>query len=933
MTAVVDEHALMHLNVGDFVAIMTHNMKDGNMHWTLGSVETPPYLRDVEIRLWERQRTEYYNEDVTPTNPETAELMKRIAQVKEDLQKSIAQSEDLTQQLRGRRASIMQQIAEADQYVAESNVVRNAARDDVESIPDRDWRELKSYRIPPKVVSVVIRAVMLLLSEDEARTWSQMQRVLRDFNFKRRITAYDPQQLSPERRDYILQECVSKKSFRYDRAMQGSVAVGPIYYWVLAQLDCGEAQSQKDRVNEEKMERQKELREVLKQISEQQKRISEYQELMDDLDDQLRMCNQHNDSSVSRSRRRSVAGGDRYADSFAAREGKGYLKPAFFTWKPTDRVIIVLRKNIVCNFNGVTTREQEEGYNLSDPQIRSLDDSLLRLQEAADGMSEADDDLEDDMFRQDEDALNNAPRNDEDIMKERELQAGEGGAVPSSDVKAQLQRKFEGKNWQRVLDRKRNAIEAAFAEESAECLQVPEYYISIEDLTIGSLIVDFTAQHDGRRSTRELQSCVDACGYPRVLSLYEEDDEEGEEEGPGHQMKFGGDHWADFAPAHRQEIEKAFLIDTSAATGVEQEGIEVQDIRVEEGEGLTIDYSMADKSCDPEQVQEQVDAYSYPEVWALYQRLAGLDEVGPTHQVRFRGERWADIMEDNKEVIKAAFAEDTAAALGISARQARPGGLRYEGGLTVPYTISGCSLDDDEVDQKAEDYSYPKMWALYDRLVAEAVGADYQKAFDGEHWETVLQVARPEVSEAFCTDTANAVKSAPGQVVPRSVDTDQDRLLISYNVGGSHLRAEAVREDTREYPYPEVWALYQQVVAEEDEGTTNLSQRFDGEAWEAINNAIGDQVRQAFTNDVAAATGANPRCILVHDIKTSKKGMTIEYGVLREEGESAHCVCKATKEWQYPNLWALYEENKDSGAPRGFGGTGERESGILERRF
>ena len=937
MTAVVDERALMHLNVGDFVAIMTHHMKDGKMHWTLGSVETPPYLRDVEIRLWEKQRMEYYNEDETPENPETAELMKRIAQVKEDLQKSIEQSKDLTQQLRDRRAAIMQQIAEADQYVQDSNAVRNAARDDVESIPDRHWQELKSYRIPPKMVSVVIRAVMLLLSEDEARTWPQMQRVLRDFNFKRRITGYDPaQQLSPERRDYILQECVSKKSFRYDRAMQGSVAVGPIYYWVLAQLDCGEAQSQKDRVNLEKVKRQKELREVLKQISEQQKRITEYQELMDDLDDQLRMCNQHNDSSVSRSRRRSVGGGDRYADSFAAREGKEYLKPAFFTWKPTDRVIIVLRKNIVSNFNGVTTKEREEGYNLSDPQIHQLDNALMHRQQAVDGMNDDDDEAEEDMFRQDENEVSNAARSDEDIMRER--QAAEAGAESTTEVKTQLQRKFEGKNWQRVLDRKRDAIEAAFTEESAECLEVPEYYISIDDLTIGSLVVDFTAQHDGRRSGEELQDRVDACGYPKVLSLYEEDDEEGEEEkveeeGPEHQMKFGGDHWPDIAPAHRQEIEEAFLVDTSAATGAKREDIEVQDIRVEEGEGLTVDYSIADKSRDPEQVQEQVDAYAYPEMWALYQQLAGLDEAGPTHQVRFRGERWADIMEGNEEAIKVAFAEDTAEALGISTRQVRPEEMRYEGGLTVPYTIRGCSLDDDEVDQKAEDYGYPKTWALYDRLVAEAVGADYQKAFDGEHWEAVLHAARPEVSEAFCTDTANAVRSAPGHVDPRSVDTDQDRLLVSYNVGDAQMRADEVREDTREYPYPEVWALYQQVVAEEAEGTTNLSQPFDGVAWQAINDAVPEQVRQAFTDDAAAATGADPQHVFVHDVKTSDKGMTVEYGIAREEGQSAHAVRKAAKESLYPTMWALYEEHKDKGASRGIEDVGERESGILERRF
>ncbi|KAG5476496.1 hypothetical protein LSCM1_04208 [Leishmania martiniquensis] len=958
-TVTVSENALMYLSVGDFVAIVTHHMKDGKLHWTLGTVETPPYVRDVEVRLWEKQRYEYYDEDDTPANPETAELMARIAQVKQDLQASIDQAEALTQQLRERRAAIIKQIGEAETYVAESKAVCEAACEDVESISDRYWQELKSYRIPPKMVSVVIRAVMLLLSEDDARLWPQMQRVLRDFDFKRRITSYNPShQLSTERRDYILQECVSKKSFRYDRAMQGSVAVGPIYYWVLAQLDSGEAQSQKDRVDQERVARQKELRLVLQQISEQQRRITEYQELMEDLDDQLRLCNQRNSNgssvgvrsqsqSVSRSRRR-IWSSDRYNESFAGREGKQYLRPAFYTWKPTDRVIIVLRKNIVCNFGAVTSQEQEEGYTMSEPQIRMLDAALISCQQALEMMSGGDEEredeaLEEDMFRQNNDEVGGTMRNDEEILHARRMSATAGKPTPmptpqadgtdtfgmgAATATSKLERTFEGKNWHRVLDRKRDAIEAAFTEESAVCLEVPVYYISIDDLKLGSLIVCFSALHDGQRSDVELQGRVNAYGYPKVMLLYEE----GEEyyEGPEHQVKFCGDRWVDLTPLHRDEIEAAFLEDTSVATGAQREEISVQSIRADEDEGLTVDYSMLDRNRDPEEVQEQVDAYAYPAMWDLYQRLTGLNEAGPIHQVRFRGERWADIIPGAEEAIKQAFAEDTANALGIAPRQVVPEEIRYEIGLTVPYTVFGCLLDGDEVDAKAEDYTYPKTWALYDRLVAEAVGAAYQKSFEGEHWEAVLHAARPEVSEAFCTDTANAVNSKISEVEPRSIDADQDRLLISYNVGNSRQGADTVRESTRAYPYPEVWAVYQLVTAEEAEGTQHLSQTFDGESWEAINARMPERVREAFTEDVAAATRVRLACVAIHDIKTSRKGMAVEYGMAREGGQSSYATRKAAKEFHYPAMWSLYEANRERSPVRVLG---DSESGILQRCF
>ncbi|KAG5501976.1 hypothetical protein JKF63_04247 [Porcisia hertigi] len=955
----------MHLRVGDFVAIFTHHMSDGKLHWTLGSVETPPYLRDVEICLWERQRAEYYDEDDTPTNPETAELMKRISQVKQDLQNSILQAEDLTQRLRDRRAAIMQKISEADDYMAETKALRDAACVDVENISDCYWQELKSYRLPPRMVSLVIRAVMLLLSEDDARSWSQMQRVLRESNFKRRITGYDPYiQLSSSRRDYILQECVSKRSFRYDRALQGSMAVGPIYYWVLAQLDSGEALSQKNLVDEEKITHQKELRGVLRQISEQQKRIAEYQELMDDLDDQLHMCNQSNSDShtagtrsgrqsVPRSRSRCrVSVGHRYAESFAAREGKEYLRPAFYTWKPTDRIIIVLRKNIVCNFGAITLQEKEEGYNMSDMQIHILDAALMRHQRALEAMGDGDEEieneaLEEDIFKQNDEDRYGELLHDEGLPKEHQYNGTtEGQSVPEADdttkvsvsdseATSKLQRKFDGKNWQRVLHRKRDAIEAAFTEDSAECLEVPAYYISIDDLTLGSLIVDFSAQHDGQRSDVELQGLVDAFGYLKVMSLYEEDDvqSESDEGGLEHQMKFGGGRWIDITPEHRDDIKAAFLVDTSAATGAREDEIAVHDIRADAGEGLTVDYSMLDKSRDPEEVQEQVDAYAYPAVWAVYQRLAGLEVAGSNHQVRFRGERWADIMLGAEEAIKRAFAEDTADALKIALDQVIPDEISYENGLTVPYTVSGCLLNGDEVDARAEDYHYPRTWALYDRLVAQAVGATYQKSFEGEHWEMVLHVARPEVSEAFCLDTAKAVKSSPSDVLLLSVDTDQDRLLVSYNIADTRLPSDKVWKVTGAHLYPSVWALYYLVVAEEAEGTENLSQSFDGAEWEAIHSEMPRQVCEAFINDVATATRVDLACVMIHNVKTSKKGMTVVYGINRKERQPSYAMRKAAREFDYPVTWSLYEAHKKSAQAISFGGTGERESGALQRRF
>lgn len=88
---------------------------------------------------------------------------------------------------------------------------------------------------------------------------------------------------------------------------------------------------------------------------------------------------------------------ERYYASFAGYEGKEYLKPAFFEWKPTSRTIIFFRRKVLCNFGNVVNNStntdnadnnkdkgdsdvlssMKDGYLLNETQVKLLYKSLM----------------------------------------------------------------------------------------------------------------------------------------------------------------------------------------------------------------------------------------------------------------------------------------------------------------------------------------------------------------------------------------------------------------------------------------------------------------------------------------------------------------------------------------------------------------------------
>ncbi|RNF01247.1 microtubule-associated protein Gb4, partial [Trypanosoma conorhini] len=785
------------LRVGDMVTILTQRPGESDAHWTLGSLESAPYLHDVEVRLWEKQQEgeEGHEHLDEMESAEERELVARNQKVRDEMKRSMRQAAELTDKLRERRKSIMEAIGEADTHVFQSRAAIHAARTDVRDISHCHWHELKSYRSPAKMVLTILRAVMLLLSEDSAKDWPQMQRVLRDPHFKTRILEYDPDiELSRERSDYILRECVRRKSFRYDRAVKGSQAMGPIYYWVLAQLDSSEATVKQHQLEKRKKASQQELREVLREINEQQLRMAEYQALMDKAEEQLQAyrAERQRRSSLLQSSGSKLCPREtadrRYQDSFAGAEKKEYLRAAFYNWKPTTYCVMILRKRILVDF-GTVTQEQwaQHSYSLEEPQIRLLDDALQRHQREVKSLSE-----------------DEAERQRREQQENEEIEAGLFHAMTETNAEAAavsvalLERTFDGEAWKSILHNKRLAIVEAFCTDTAEALQISKCDVSVTQLacppSTSQMVVDAEVRHDGSQSRKALLAIINAFSYPKLQALYSD----ATVSFAKLHMRFDGKKWKTILAENKEEVEQAFQSDTAVALAIPQTSVEVQNTTATE-DALLFDYTVYINKQHTKEAQRTVENYNYPATWDVYRQLQSSaisdNNIWTKRHIEIEGEDWGHVVETRGEDVRRAFVRETAAAVGVEEGRVRSVVLRPgDDGLLVDFELNHpASLAEAAVDARLRGCAYAALWALYEprpRLEEEKVVTTHELGFEGEDWDYVLEQRGVEVREAAAIETARALGVEREDVVEVELDVVPQNLVVFVTVRHSSRLSE-----------------------------------------------------------------------------------------------------------------------------------------------
>lgn len=216
-----DEDALIlgdrnELHIGDYVGF---ERITANRDWrlSLGKVVSFPCSRFVKVAYYDA-----VNRETVARDPISEEVIRKKAEEEGRMQlwhDREALLEDLTAALEEERAAAQSLFDARDVTLAKQSAVAgmtkeavkqlHAARKAVKKLPQRQWRDLRGRGEPNENVVRLVRAIMLVLYEDRATSWEEMEPILKDQNFLDRLLAWDCSMtpMSHPRREKIVTLC------------------------------------------------------------------------------------------------------------------------------------------------------------------------------------------------------------------------------------------------------------------------------------------------------------------------------------------------------------------------------------------------------------------------------------------------------------------------------------------------------------------------------------------------------------------------------------------------------------------------------------------------------------------------------------------------------------------------------------------------------
>jgi dynein heavy chain 1 len=178
------------------------------------------------------------------------DLEKKDAEASEKLQRMVADQREAEQrrasslevqaaleiqeqEVAKRREVVMRDLAKAEPAVEE-------AQRSVSNIKRQHLTEVRSMQNPPAGVKLALESVCTLLGH-KATDWKTIVSIVRRDDFIASIVGYENErQMTPQLRNKMSAEYLSKEEFTFERVQRASKACGPLVQWVEAQVNYSE---------------------------------------------------------------------------------------------------------------------------------------------------------------------------------------------------------------------------------------------------------------------------------------------------------------------------------------------------------------------------------------------------------------------------------------------------------------------------------------------------------------------------------------------------------------------------------------------------------------------------------------------------------------------------------------------------------------------
>ncbi|KAG5502248.1 hypothetical protein GH5_05219 [Leishmania sp. Ghana 2012 LV757] len=565
------------LHVGDYVGFQRiAPTKDWKL--CLGKVLGFPSMRTVKVALFDA-----VNETSVTLDPASELEVREKAQaenkmdiwhnreaLREDLAQAHAKEKAATQRLFSAREKTSARQVSIGDRVTKSLERLDKARRDLQTIPPKEWRDLRNPCLPPDEVIGMMRSVMLIIYEDSVTVWEEVQEVIRRSDFMDRVMSWDctatPMSLS--RRKKIVALCAGEDVggvYQKKRRRSGSrtlTSTGPLVVaakssnasnvavldecmraWINAQMTCSEAAREQEVTINKCFAEQQEQRVLLREINDMRVGISAMEVQM------LEMKN-------------AILGIDTAPKPIMPLDA--YPTDTVFFKRtypdPESRYVqeVILRDAIIINFGPLTTEDADGYVRLTATQADYLRNAVIaaNVRHDAEEMEELlarKEREEQEMAELKARILELRSKSSLSAEEEEELEqleklyadaerrhlatlsriadlyaCGRGAREITLAIKrpefcyTRLHCKMSG-DWGMILNNSERYTEmvAAFCEDVSDMLNIPASYVLDIDASSGSLLIDFTVKHNGDRDDEELQNLINQGCFPALSMFYE----------------------------------------------------------------------------------------------------------------------------------------------------------------------------------------------------------------------------------------------------------------------------------------------------------------------------------------------------------------------------------------------------------------------------
>lgn len=342
----ISNEAHVRVQVNDLVAFEYVDPKTEGWKWRLGTVAALPGPRLARVMLWSGGDDSVLPPTSSPiSKEERAKAVQRLEELRAQKQQTTKEAVEINKDLTTKQAEYEAGRKEFTEVAAKAEETLHEARTMVQSVQEKDWREIRSYVKPPAVVQLVMEATMLTLGE-KTPTWPEVLKVIRANDFVKRIAEFDPAKLNVANRRTLSKKYLKDPKFTYDNAMKGSRALGALQRWVTAQSQTASVTADLHDYDIKKKDDREAIKSMEGQLARAQKALEDFEA------EENRLLECLGDKPVPVGGEAAAGAGD------GAQQGRPAASPVVEsihgvnrTWHFTDEMQTILRSSILVNYD------------------------------------------------------------------------------------------------------------------------------------------------------------------------------------------------------------------------------------------------------------------------------------------------------------------------------------------------------------------------------------------------------------------------------------------------------------------------------------------------------------------------------------------------------------------------------------------------------